>query len=275
MKRYIPAIIIFSLILSGYYLIKTNTVQGPQAAQAEEDDHPKEATETGMITSLGNIIVSGSGTHILTKSDRTTILLTGLGANLDNYVGTIVEVEGRLSRTASGKELIQVLHVNSVKASEELKNTDVDAMKWEAFEETVNLGVSLRRRHGWKLAETKTSLTFTIIAEKTGDKDDTIQIERVPNTKNEPLQNFTGDPKASTKNLIGPHKLIGYKRIDKGVITFAIAREKSVFVIKYTPGAVRGIDPSANDFYTMMSSFDFVPVGTPAKTASAPLPAKK
>ena len=270
MKRYLPAVIIFFLILSGYYLVKTHSVQGPDSAQAEENDHPKEATATGVVSSLGSVSVPGSGTHLLTKSDRTTILLTGLGANLDDYLGATVEVDGRLSQTPSGKELIQVLHVTPIKAVD-MGATGDDPAKWEAYLETANLGVTFRRRHGWELAETKTLLTFTIAGAQPEDKGDVITIERVANPKNDPLQNFTGDPKTSTKNLIGPHKLVGYKRVDSGTVTFVVAREQFVFVLKYAPGTVRGVDQSANDFFTLISSFDFVPLGA----AKAALPAKK
>lgn len=263
MKRYIPAIIIFLVIFSGYYLVTTSTVQGPNAAHAEENDHPKEAIETGIITSLGSISVPGSGTHLLTKSDRTTVLLTGLGANLDEYVGTRVEVEGRLTQTPSGKALIQVLHVNSAKVSADTVDPQEDMDAWETFKEATHLGVSLQRRRGWKLEQTPTSLLFTLSSQAADGKTDTIRIERVPNAKNEPLQNFTGAPKTSSKNLIGPRKLSGYRRVENGVITFVIAREKSVFLLKYTPGAVRGIDSSANDFYSMISSFDFIPLEAP------------
>ncbi len=270
MKRYLPAIIIFFLILSGYYLVQTHSVQGPDSAQAEENDHPKEATATGVISSLGSVSVPGSGTHLLTKPDHTTILLTGLGANLDNYLGATVEVDGRLSQTASGKELIQVLHVTPLKTVD----TGVageDPTKWDVFQETVNFGVTFKRRHGWTLAETKTLLTFAIAGEHLEDKSDTITLERVANLKNDPLQNFTGDPKTSTKNLIGPHKLVGYKRVDNGVVTFVVAREQFVFILRYTPGLVRGVDPSANDFFTLISSFDFVPLSA----AKAAVTAKK
>lgn len=278
MKRFLPLAVLFFMLLAGYtYFANSTGPTGARADAAEDQGHSREVTETGVITSLGNIFVTGSGTHLFTKSDRSTILLVGLGANLDNYLEKPVTIEGLLTETPSGKKLIQVLHVSSSRYSQPL-DTDSSSIRrteWTKYEHS-DFGVTFQRRDFWLLTESASKLIFAITSEEKSDchdeactqlRDDLITVERILNTKNAKLQTFTGNEKMSSKNLIGPHKLIGYRYVDrsKGMITFVVSREKFVFVIRYTPGVVKPFDLSANDFYTLMSTFDFVPI-VPAKT---------
>lgn len=283
MKKFLPIVVVFLLVIGGYaYFQPRLAAQGSETGNTEEDDHPKEVTETGTISSLGGISVPGSGTHLLTKIDKSTILLTGLGTNLDDYLQKVVEVSGLPSQTVSGKQLVQVLHVSIARDGQvPVDIQDKDAMKWEAYANPI-FGISLQKKHFWKVVETNMSVDFTITpaAAPCKDtvkdvscaemKDNLIHIERIANDANAKLQTFTGNEKMATKNLIGPHKLVGYKYTEyvKGMITFVVARENNVYLIRYTPGTVRSFDPSGNDFFTLISTFDFVPFATPPAPAA-------
>lgn len=272
MKRFLPVFILFLVLFSGYvFYTQRGSFSMSTQNPAQEEEEIKDVREVGTISSLGSIVVPGSGTHLLTKSDKTTILLTGLGANLDEYLQKNVEIEGRLSQSPSGKQLIQVLRVTPIEATSTVTIDPKEAQKWETFKDE-SFGMTFQQRHGWDIAKTTNTVTFTIPSSSAlscGDQpicpaipSSTIKIERILNSNDASLASFTGDEKTSTKNLIGPHKLVGYKRTqaDKGVITFVVAREKYVFVLTYTPGNFTTYDPSTNDFFSLIASFDFIPV---------------
>lgn len=272
MKRFLPVFVLFLVLFSGYvFYTQRGNLSTSTPNPAQEEEEIKDVREVGIISSLGNITVPGSGTHLLTKIDKTTILLTGLGANLDEYLQKNVEIEGRLSQSPSGKQLIQVLRVTPIETTSTTTIDPKEAQKWETFKDE-SFGMTFQQRHGWDIAKTTNTVTFTIpslSALSCGDQpicpavpSSIIKIERVLNSDNASLSSFTGDAKTSTKNLIGPHKLVGYKRTqaDKGIITFVVAREKYVFVLTYTPGNFKTYDPSTNDFFSLIASFDFIPV---------------
>ncbi len=267
MKRFIPFVVIFLLAIGVYAYFeggkKSDLVVDGHGSEREEPI--RESQVLGMITSLGSIAVPGSGTHLLTRPDLTTVLLAGLGANLDEYLEKMVEVEGRLTQTPSGKDLIQVLRVRLAE-DQTMGDTVAVSDAWEDFEEKT-LGLKFRRRGNWEVAQTPILVTFTLPTDCkemscSKEKAGVISIEKIANDKNQALNTFTGDAKISTKNLIGPRKLLGYRHVDlkTGAIIFVVAREKSVFKLMYTPGIIKAVDEGANDFYSMISSFEFAPV---------------
>ena len=260
MKRFIPFVVIFLLALAVYvYFEGGKKTVNTQDLQIEEGNHVKESRAMGVISSLGGIAVPGSGTHLLMTPDGKTILLVGLGANLDDFLSRSVEVEGRLTQTESGKELIQVLRVKLIDPLPD--DAAAVSTSWEKFEDS-DLGVMFSRRAHWDYTNSASKITFTLPAGAEGEAQSIIRIEKISNEKYLPLAGFTGDAKTSTKHLIGPRKLVGYRRVDPkdGVTRFVVAREKFVFVLSYTPGVVKSGDPLVNDFYTLVSSFEFVPV---------------
>lgn len=264
MKRLIPFIIFFFLVVALTYVLYGNQVTirfGEN--EKSDDDHIRERTAVGKLQSLGSVVISDSGTHILILKDKSTILLSGLGVSLDSAIGKQVEVEGRETTTPSGKELIQVLRLRELPP--EQATAEVVSRAWVSFEDA-SLGVKFSKREFWKNASTRDGLMLTIPADLStcGDeceqiKDDTISLEKLDNSKAAPLVSFVGDPKLATRNVIGVKSLSGYKFVrPDGVIVVAVAREKFVFRFTYTPGAVRSADSVANDFHSLLNSFEFV-----------------
>ena len=95
-------------------------------------------------------------------------------------------------------------------------------------------------------------------------KDDTITIEQISNLQDAPLISFAGDAKLASRNVIGPTSLSGYElnNSSTGVIVAVVAREKFVFRLTYRPGVFRAADASANDFHSMLNSFEFMAIPT-------------
>lgn len=264
MKRFIPIIVLFLIVAGGYmYLQQKKTLSVSESAVGEQD-HIKEVKEIGLISSLGNISVPGSGTHLLTRTDKTTVLLTGLGANLDEYLDKNVEVDGRLTQTQSGKELIQVLSIRLSEVTPSPTDSADNVTTWEDFKD-VGLGISLRRRHNWKLSQGKDFISFAISIPSlscSGDTcppDDHIRIEKKSNIQGASLASFTGNEKLATKNIVGLHSLVGYKATDpiSHVVTLAVAKDTSVFILTCTPGSEKTVDALTNDFFSLIHSFDF------------------
>lgn len=266
MKRLIPFVIFFFLVVGVTYVVYGNqvTIRFGEGEKSD-DDHIRERTAVGRLQSLGSVVIPGSGTHILILKDKSTILLSELGVSLDSAIGKQVEVEGRETTTPSGKELIQVLRVRELPPEEAA--SEVVSKAWVSFE-NIGLGVKFMKREFWKNASTSNGLTLTVPADLSscGDecesmKDDTILIEKVDNTKGAPLASFVGDAKLASRNVIGVKSLSGYKftRPD-GVILVAVSKEKSVYRFTYTPGVVRSADSVANDFHSLLNSFEFTGV---------------
>lgn len=269
MKRTFPFLLFFLVVVAATYVlygskitIRFNNAPG----QAAEDDDIRETAAAGKLQSLGTVAIPGSGTHILVQKDKTTILLSGLGVNLDTYVGKQVEIEGRPTKTASGKDLIQVLRLRELSAEEIAAVETVVSKTWIPFEDS-GLGVKFSKRDFWVLLSGKDTITLTIPADLSACvsacdliKDDTITMDRVDNTKGATLVSFAGDEKLASHNLIGPKSLNGYKFTSPdGKITAVVAREKSVYRFVYTPGSVKSADASANDFHSLLNSFEFIP----------------
>lgn len=264
MKRLIPFIIFFFLVVGLTYVLYGNQVTIRFGDSEKSDvDHIRERTAVGRLQSLGSVVIPGSGTHILILKDKSTILLSELGVSLDSAIGKQVEVEGRETTTPSGKELIQVLRLRVLPPEE--APTEAVSRGWVSFEDA-GLGVKFSKREFWKNASARDGLILTIPADLSacGDeceqiKDDTISFDRLDNSKGAPLVSFVGDPKLASRNVIGVKSLSGYKFVrPDGVIVVAVAREKFVFRFTYTPGAVRSADSVANDFHSLLNSFEFV-----------------
>lgn len=263
----------FFILVVGLSYITQQFLMGRQFALTTApagSDEIQDAIASGKLTSLGSVAVPGSGSHILLKKDGTSVLLNGLGTNLEPYNGKMVEVEGRPSKTASGKDLIQVLRVRELTPEETAAAQSVSKV-WSTYEDSV-LGMKFLKRDSWNLSNTAGITTITIPAEQpictappcVPVKDDTITIEKLNNAKDAPLASFVGDAKLTSHNLIGPKKLNGYELQNSatGVIVVGVAREKSVFRLTYTPGVFRAADASANDFHSLLNSFEFLSIST-------------
>lgn len=265
--------IVLLIILFGtgaYFVYSYRSVTIAQK-NSQEEQEIREVTADGKLRSLGSTYVPESGSHILVHDDGTTVLLSGLGADLEPYIGQDVTVEGRLTTTPSGKELIQVLRVSErvIPESAEQSMTSKELVMYEHS----SLGLKFLRRDFWTMLETKSGVLFTISAQKIPcdpdsgvpcrePKDDSITLEKLTNTTSASLASFTGNEKMATKNLIGPDKVIGYKYYDSltGKIVFVVQRSKEVFRFTYSPGVYRPVDSSANDFHALQNSFQFLPL---------------
>ncbi len=271
MKRIFPFLLFFFVVVGVTYVIyggkiKISFNNAPGQA-SEDDEHVRETAAAGKLQSLGTVAIPGSGTHILIQKDNKTILLSALGVNLDAYIGKQVEIEGRPTTTASGKDLIQVLRLRELTAEEVTAVETIVSKAWIPFEDNV-LGVKFLQRDFWKTLSGKDTITLTIPADLSDCaiacdtiKDDTIVLERLDNAKGATLVSFAGDTKLASHNLIGPKSLNGYKFTGPdGKITAVVAREKSVFRLVYTPGSVKSADGVANDFHSLLNSFEFMPL---------------
>ncbi len=286
MKRFAIIIAIFALAIGGYayYQYQQTLVALVAASQPGEQEPEDEVQEIGVVSSLAGISVPGSGTHLLTKPDKSTVLLVGLGTNLDNYLLQSVEVAGRLTKTASGKLLIQVLRASPLLDTSD-PGASKDDQKWEAFLDS-NFGITFQQRHGWEVEKTSSSITFRMPASPVpttpADGDtlcdspicppsvapigSTITITRIPNLKGVPLADYAAKGgSVPTRNVVGVRKLIGYKTTATtgGTTTFYVSREKDIFTLAYakgSPGATGDIPE--NDFFTLIHSFDFTVVGS-------------
>lgn len=286
MKRLLVILAIAALTIGGYTYyryqetLKAHIASGQPGEQEPED----EVQEIGVVSSLEGISVPGSGTHLLTKPDKSTVLLVGLGTNLDNYLQQSVEVAGRLTKTQSGKLLIQVLRASPVLDTSDT-GASKDDQKWESFLDS-NLGITFQQRHGWETKKTGSSVTFTIPVSPVLPMDGSavadggsIVITRAPNTKGTSLATYASkDGLVPTQNVVGVRKLIGYKTTSPGSTTFYVAREKDVFTFTYTKGSSDAANSiPENDFFTLVNSFDFTVVGSgvaPAKKPAVPSPKK-
>lgn len=271
MKRIFPFILFFLVVVGATYVIYgskiTISFNNAPGQASEDDEHVRETAAAGKVQSLGTVAIPGSGTHILVQKDKKTILLSGLGVNLDAYIGKQVEIEGRPTTTASGKDLIQVLRLRELTAEEVAAVEPVISKAWIPFEDST-LGVKFLKRDFWKALSEKDTITLTIPADLSvcgiacdTIKDDTITLERLDNTKGATLVSFAGDAKLASHNVIGTKSLSGYKfTAPDGKITAVVAREKFVFRLVYTPGSVKSADGVANDFHSLLNSFEFIPL---------------
>lgn len=269
MKRLLPFFLFFFVVVGVTYVIYGSKIKisfNNAPGQASEDDaHVRETAAAGRLQSLGTVAIPGSGTHILVQKDKKTILLSALGVNLDAYIGKQVEIEGRPTTTASGKDLIQVLRLRELTA-EETAAVESVSKAWIPFEDS-SFGVKFLKRDFWKIVSEKDTVTLTIPADLSACgiaceqiKDDTITLDRLDNAKGAALVSFAGDAKLANNNLIGPKSLSGYKLTSSdGKITAVVSREKSVYRFTYIPGTVKSFDASANDFHSLLNSFEFVP----------------
>jgi hypothetical protein len=269
MKSLFVLLLLVLLSAGGYFVYSSRSNSGLQKNSGEMTE-VREVSASGRIQSLGVTSVPGSGTHLLFRADGSTVLLTALGADLDPYNGQQVEVEGRLTTTPSGKELIQVLRV-SEQAAKLADTVDSASKEWKKYENQI-LGVRFQRREFWMLTNKKDALLFTIPAVQPACdpdevkpceavKDDTILVERFINSKSAPLRSFAGGETLSAKNLVGPDKLVGYRSYNSttGEIIFVVGRDNFIYRATYTPSAYRTVDVSANDFHSLQNSFQFIP----------------
>ncbi len=270
MKRLLPYILFFFFVVGLTYVLyggkisaRLSSGNGTARSDVQDDDHIREATASGKLQSLGSVSIPGSGTHILVQKDKSTILLSALGVNLDPYVGKQVEIEGRVAKTASGKDLIQVLRLKEL-PPEATDDTTVSSKVWVPFED-ISFGVKFLKRDFWR-STTAGTIVFTIPFDPTSCgvvcdlvKDDTITLEKIDNSKGVTLASLSGDPKLATRNLIGVKSLSGYKLSKPdGSIIATVASGKWVYRFTYVPGAFRSADAVANDFHSLLNSFEFL-----------------
>lgn len=229
----------------------------------------QEKTYSGTLKSLGSFSVPDSGSHFLELNDRSTLLLTGLGVDLNRYIGMKVKVHGRLTSTPSGKELLQVLSVSEI-PTQSVTSTTVEptSFLWSVFQ-SGEPGVSFQKRDAWGIDMNDDSIKLRLLWPKSdlkpdSQKEDFIVIQKLPNPKKFPLDSYPdviSYKRPYSVNKIGPDSLTGYQfSNDDGSVNLFIARgEDFVYRFQYIPFEKRSGDQHRNDFYELLSTFRFIP----------------
>lgn len=279
MKRFffvfLPFFVLFVALVVGIFFLNDKAHFFGKSSQQQEDDHILEVSYRGTVKSLGTFAVVNAGTHFLEQDNGQTLLLVGLGVNLDNYLGKKTEVHGRIGSTPSGKELLQVLSAEEISVSDIQNSSDtttvsMDDTSWSAFSNS-GFGVSFQKRNHWIFDINEGKIAFTLPALSVQpctvepcpvSKDDYISISRSKNESRVSLETFLKDKKNRIKNKVGADSMNAYK-IDSpdGRVEIYVARDNLVYVLAYQPSEKRFGDPHQNDFFELLRTFRFVPFG--------------
>lgn len=285
MKKLI-VVLCFLLIALGALAYFIKSPFSLRTTLSEENADSLDVVQTGTIKSLGTFAVPDAGTHFLEDDSGTTYLLSGLGANLDLFVGQKVTVRGHRGRTPSGKELIQVIHIDQViipEGTTAVAPSPTDK-QWSALSNT-SLGVSFKKRNHWNFSIDGQKITFTLPGSDTTPctaaplsapegrpgnptascapvDDDSLFIQRLKNPEKQNLDAFLlSKNKTPVKSKIGVDGLDGLKLVyDSGLIEFYLQRENFIYVIAYQPSKVNPGSIHENDFYQLLSTFRFIPI---------------
>lgn len=278
MKKFFIVFFLALIVFAGIYLVKDPVLlrslfQRKNLSDVEKHVEPvQEKTYSGTLKSLGSFSVPDSGSHFLELDDRSTLLLIGLGVDLNRYIGMKVEVHGRLTSTPSGKELLQVLNASVVPPeSSTIMRAELTSYAWSLLQ-SGDLGISFQRRDAWEITIDDDSIRLRLLAPKSDliseseDKfnEDVIVIEKLSNPKQLLLESYPDVvlyKRPYSVNKIGPDALTGYQfSNDDGSVDLFIARgEDSVYRLQYIPSEKRSGDQHRNDFYEFLSTFRFIP----------------
>lgn len=258
MKRFgLFLLFVLLFVLASYAVLRGISGPSPKSnPNAHVDDAGiQEVSADGRLTSLGNISI-GFGTHLLTKADNSTILLTALGADLVPHVGKMVHIEGRSNKTPSGKDLIEVLRITDLPEDASSPITGeagaASASEWSIYNH-VRLGLSFQRKTDWVFSDTKTGVSVAVAA-------DTMSMEKLSLDPKKSVASYTGDETKAKRIVLIGGSVSGYKLIDNtnGQIVIAFSRQNALYKLTYTPSDVRSVDAHANDFLTMINSLQFL-----------------
>ncbi len=149
--------VIFSLaVVSFLFLGCQNTEQKAPII----DDQPMER-RVGELKSLGSVVMSNQGTHLLQMDNGDIIVLRSLQVNLDDptYVNKIVEVRGVLQYTSDNKQLMDVMNIDV------LDETPHEIAKAPQWREYINpsAGFQLKYRDDLKLKEETDENSNTLV----------------------------------------------------------------------------------------------------------------
>lgn len=279
MKRLVFVSFLVFAVLLGFYLSRERLSflgdHGPGKIFSQES--LVETSTKGVIKSFGTFAAAESGTHFLEQENGETLLLIGLGTDLDQYVGKKVEVRGYMGSTPSGKELLQVLSVD--RAEDENKNGPSEEKifssedtSWLAFSNE-KFGVSFQRRNHWNMSTDDEKIQFTLpplppppcsVDPCVVPKEDFITMKPLKNEKRSSLSFFLANKEiqpASSKIGVDSLNALSYY-YDHGLVEIYVARDQYVYLLSYLPSEKRSGDSHKNDFFQLVSTFRFVPFGS-------------
>lgn len=258
MKRvglFLLFVLLFGFVAYAIFRSMSASPSGTDPNAHVDESGIREVSLDGKLTSLGNISI-GYGTHLLTKADASTVLLTGLGADLAPHTGKMVHVEGRSNKTPSGKDLVEVLRINDLPDASPSPSTDeaspISPDSWSSYSH-VRLGLSFQRKGAWVFSDTQTGIHIDLLP-------DIILIEKLPLDPKKSVASFTGDETKAKKIVLMSGSVSGYKRLDtaSGQVVIVFSRQNALYKLTYTPSEVRVTDSHGNDFLTLVNSLQFL-----------------
>lgn len=273
MKRFLFSFFLVVCIFLGLFVLQNKFDLFSPPVQSGDESEIVEVSEVGILKSFGSFAAKDAGTHFVEKADSSVLLLTGLGVNLDPYVGQKVEVHGRMAKTPSGKDLMQVISVGNapVEAEKVPVVSDPHDTSWSPFLDS-KLGVSFQKRNNWTLTSKgsgiQSSLTLGLPTAEGevsgGGNTDFIDIKRFTNPERKPLELHS---QLVTKSLLPVQSKIGVDaldafeyRYDIGIIEVYLVRDQYLYMLSYAPFQKISGDVHRNDFYELLSTFRFIPI---------------
>ncbi|MEK7544722.1 MAG: hypothetical protein AAB551_01175 [Patescibacteria group bacterium] len=273
MKRFFFSFFLVIFIFLGIFLLQEKFGLFSPALGGGDESEITEISAVGTLKSFGSFAAKGAGTHFIEKTDGSVLLLTGLGVNLDPYIGQKIEVRGRMAKTPSGKDLMQVISVGPAPV-EKVEVTPTDPQtgeavtpvnpqdtSWSPFLDS-KLGVSFQKRNNWNLKNNGKTLSLELLTSE--QKRDLIDIKRFSNPEKKPLGQQL---QLLTKNLSPVQSKIGIDgldaleyRYDIGIIEVYLVRDEYLYMLSYAPFQKVSGDVHRNDFYELLSTFRFVPI---------------
>lgn len=256
--------------------IASLALTGCQSSQPNDgiviDDVPTDR-RIGVITSLGGVPSTSSGTHILKLDDGDTILLKSLTINLDDskYKNQAVEVRGVLTYTKGDKPLMEVLNIDIL---EDYDIQSTKAAEWKSYSGTL---FTIRYRDDFELEKDSQGVTFTKTIEpeeldssstqeeETEPLTDVVAIAIAPKEQDQDLIAFLGlesdavsDLLAEglTKSKVGPLNLNALKNVESDTISFYVEGDINFYTLTFEKSDHPDALKHENIFYEMIATFE-------------------
>jgi hypothetical protein len=167
--------------------------QNGSSDQYADIDHVMLDHRIGKIKSLGGVITSNKGTHLLELENGNSILLSSVGINLDDaeYKDKTVEVSGVLNYTSGNKQMMEVQGVDIL--SDDSEN-QTPVLSWKEYSNE-SLGLSLSYRDDFSFQEELNKVTFSKSAAS-------IVIQVINNNQNQSLLQFLNIQDSTDQGLV-------------------------------------------------------------------------
>ncbi len=246
-------------------------------------DQIPQVRKVGFLKSLGSV-PGQQGTHILQQTQDETLFLKSVAINLgdEKYINKYVEVRGVVSKTETGKDLMEVMTIDVLTEIEVPQTQEV-----LSFETVTNdtYGIRLKVRSDFVQNDEDKILSFIRelkdenptqeVSQETSEKTKKqmmFQISYPADAEGKTLQQYlkiTKEDNASlsaiglAKTVVGAETLIGFKRNELGKETYFLDVNQKITKVVLDFGSEQLTPVDKNILYEMLASLTFG-VSTPA-----------